>query len=215
MSAHIGAPGFRRPQLAVPAYSATPPDVSGASRARHPARRRALAVAAAMLSAPVLAAGALAAIGAAGTGDQAAMGSLPGAHGLRGSTVSTTSFSPQRTSHAETSRESGKNFAAHGARATAPSSSAGGKGSHAPSPGGRAHGVPVPKAPANRPPPSPKTGTTRGGTVGAPTSSPTDPSQPGAPTSSSYTGGTSTTTGSGGDGSSGTQYRSGNPGGGA
>jgi hypothetical protein len=70
MSAHYAAPGLRRPQLATP-----------------PVRRKALFVAAATLCAPALAALALAALAASGGGDRAAMGSLAGTEGLRGTTT--------------------------------------------------------------------------------------------------------------------------------
>src|SRR3954452_7051112 len=96
MSAQHGAPGFRRPQLATPSYSASPQETS---ISRHPARsnrprRRALFVAAATLCAPAFAALALAAIGATGGGDQAAMGSLAGTQGLRGTTTPVSSSPP-------------------------------------------------------------------------------------------------------------------------
>src|SRR3954453_23177634 len=86
MSAHYGAPGLRRPQFATPSHPASPHGTAGTPHPRRTpaARRKALFVAAATLCAPALAAVALAAIGATGGGDQAAMGSLAGAQGLRG-----------------------------------------------------------------------------------------------------------------------------------
>src|SRR3954465_15324194 len=82
MSAHYAAPGFRRPQLATPSYAG--PVV----------RRKALTVAVATLCAPALAAMALAALAATGGGDRAAMGSLAGSEGLRGTTTPAVSPSP-------------------------------------------------------------------------------------------------------------------------
>src|SRR3954470_11033033 len=89
MSAHYRAPGLRRPQLATPSLTASleDPSISPRSGGSHRPRRRALFVAAATLCAPAFAALALAAIGATGGGDQAAMGSLAGTHGLRGTTT--------------------------------------------------------------------------------------------------------------------------------
>jgi hypothetical protein len=71
MSAHSGAPGLRRPQMATPIPA--------------PAlKRRAIVAAATMLCAPAFAGMALAAIGATGGSDQAGVGTLAGSRGLHG-----------------------------------------------------------------------------------------------------------------------------------
>jgi hypothetical protein len=167
MSAHYAAPGLRRPQMATP-----------------PVRRKALFVAAATLCAPAFAALALAAFAASGGADPAAMGSLAGTEGLRGTTTPSVSDSPSsepvkpetgtgkddwsdtRSSHHLQKRPSPQ----------APSS------------------PPAHQTPATPPPhvkPTPKTH------VNTPTLPTYDPTVPGAPTSSGTTGTTSGTTGSG------------------
>jgi hypothetical protein len=95
MSAHFGAPGLRRPQLATPASA----PVAGATRAsqgahRQRPRRRALLVALGTLCAPALAASALAAIGATSGSGGGGMGTLAGSQGLRGSTAEATTPAP-------------------------------------------------------------------------------------------------------------------------
>src|SRR5436190_17742323 len=88
MSAHTGAPGFRRPQMATPTFSPPTEFPAAPVAPRGPGlRRKALAVAVATLCAPALAGTALAAIGATGGGDRPAMASFEGAQGLRGSTT--------------------------------------------------------------------------------------------------------------------------------
>jgi hypothetical protein len=169
MSAHYSAPGLRRAQLATPSYPVI--------------RRKALFVAAATLCAPAFAALALAAIGAAGGGDQAAMGSLAGTEGLRGSTTPSLSSPPPATQHKQ-GRVSEKG---DGRDSTA---------------GHQAQKHPVAKAPtpapAHRPAPTTRPPhTTPTPQVTAPSLPTTDPSQPGAPTSSGTTSGSGGTSGSG------------------
>jgi hypothetical protein len=93
MSAHAGAPGLRRPQIATPMYSPRSP--AGGRRPRSRARsglrrRKAIVVAIVTLGAPALAATALAGIAATGAGDPAGMGTLAGSQGLRGTTTPVT-----------------------------------------------------------------------------------------------------------------------------
>jgi hypothetical protein len=89
MSAHPGASGLTRPQMAIRADARA-------------IRRRAMAVAAATLCAPALAVTALAAIAAAGGGsDGPGMSTLPGAQGLRGTTEPATVAAAPSASFAE------------------------------------------------------------------------------------------------------------------
>jgi uncharacterized membrane protein YgcG len=99
MSAQQGAPALGRAQVATPTLW-NAPQGSSIPRGSAPARmtRRAMAVAAATLCAPLVAMLGLAAIGAAGGGNQAEMGTLAGTQGLRGSTVATTSPAPTQVS---------------------------------------------------------------------------------------------------------------------
>ena len=97
MSAQFGAPALARAQVATPApWNAR--QGSSLSRPPRPARmtRRAMAVAAATLCAPLLAAAALGAVGAATGGNQAEIGTLAGTQGLRGTTVSATNPAPSQ-----------------------------------------------------------------------------------------------------------------------
>jgi hypothetical protein len=190
MSAHYGAPGFRRPQMATPAYSAVAQGSSIPARSapRPPAvKRRALLVAAATLCAPALAVVALAAIGATGGGNQAGMGSLPGSEGLRGSTTAAPSAEALSTAGQgkhELTKQKGIGSASHA----------------------RTHDVrqhPASSRPAHRPTPPPSTHTKRTPphpvtTSPSPGTSPYDPLGPGSPTGSDSTAGPGgTTTGSG------------------
>ena len=88
MSAYHGAPGFRRPQMTTPAYSAAPQGSIIPARSGPPViKRKAMLFAAATLCAPALAVAALGGFGATTGGNQAGMGSLAGSAGLRGSTT--------------------------------------------------------------------------------------------------------------------------------
>jgi hypothetical protein len=178
MSAHYGAPGFRRPQVATPAYSAEAQGSSIPARSAHQpvVKRKAMLVAAATLCAPALAVAALGAIGATTSGNQAGMGSLPGTDGLRGSTTAAPTPTPSPANADErdgTEKGSGKSLAdTHHAR------------HH-----------PATQAPAHRPshPPTPPPSTHIGRTP--PHTEPTlpgayDPTQPGSPTTGSGSDGT-------------------------
>src|SRR5882757_9240095 len=147
MSAQHGAPGFRRPQLATPSYTAS---AQGSAVPAHPGetpvvRRKAVFVAAATLCAPALAAMALAAIGATGGGGHAAMGSLAGTEGLQGTTTPSVSTS--------TSPDWGKleTSARKGASSESTASRRGGHGEKHPSPQAPAR-TPAHKPPATAPP---------------------------------------------------------------
>jgi hypothetical protein len=201
MSAHYGAPGFRRPQLATPAYSAEPSSMPTRTSGQPVVKRRAMLVAAATLCAPALAVVALGAIGATTGGDQAGMGSLAGTTGLRGSTVAAPSGPTSSPAAAD------KRDAAKGSTSEPPADT-----HHA-----RQH--PATPAPAPRPshprtpPPSNHIGRTPPHTQPTAPSTPTyDPTQPGAPTTSgtgSGSGGTTTTSGSGTGSGTGTTSGSG------
>src|SRR2546421_5213814 len=155
MSAQYGAPGLGRAQIATPAYStarqgSSIPIPTGSRTAR--VTRRAMAVAAATLCAPVMATAALAGIGAAGGGNHAEMGSLAGTQGLRGATVEASSPAPTVSGPQEqTSRGFGKDAIAptgrsHPAPPARPHSQGqqtSGQGGHAP-----VHKAPTHKAPA-------------------------------------------------------------------
>jgi hypothetical protein len=194
MSAHYGAPGFRRPQLATPSYPASP---QGSSTTAHSQgtpvlRRKALTVAVATLCAPALAALALAALAATGGGDRAAMGSLAGSEGLRGTTTPAVSSPPatRDTEHPWTKKgtDSGGMPERHVQRH--PSSRA---PSRAPTPVHHPAPTHAPKvAPAPRAQVSPPT-------LPAPS-----PNTPGAPSASNTTSGTPDTSGSASDTSSST-----------
>src|SRR3954451_15318272 len=99
MSAHYGAPVLGRAQRGTPAFW-TAPQGSSIPAGSRPERvtRRAIAVAAATLCAPLVTATALAAIGAVTGGNQAEMGTLAGAQGLRGTTVAATNPAPAQVS---------------------------------------------------------------------------------------------------------------------
>jgi hypothetical protein len=88
MSAQQGAPALGRAQVGTPTLWNAPQGSSIPTETR-PARmtRRAMAVTAATLCAPMVAAIGLVAIATAGGGNQAEMGTLAGTQGLRGSTV--------------------------------------------------------------------------------------------------------------------------------
>jgi hypothetical protein len=87
MSARDGAPALRRAQMTPVSTRMT---------------RRAMAVTAATLSAPLMALAGLAAVGASVGGDQAEMGALAGAQGLRGTTVAASSPAPPPLASAPT-----------------------------------------------------------------------------------------------------------------
>jgi uncharacterized membrane protein YgcG len=189
MSAQYGAPGLGRARLATPSYTPSPQGSFIPPRSSRPpvVRRKALSVAAATLCAPALCAVALTAIGATGGGDQAAMGSLAGTQGLRGTTTpvvssSAPSISPDKPDKEGTAFEKGD-------------------GSDA-SPTHRAQGTPEPTAPAEQParhpaPTRPPHSAPAPHTHVTPPSVPTyDPTGPGAPTGSGSTGETSGTSGS-------------------
>jgi hypothetical protein len=181
MSAHYGAPGFGRPQLATPSHTASSQGSAGSVRSGGApvVRRKALFVAAATLCAPALAAVALAAIGATGGGGQAGMGSLAAAAGLRGTTTPAVSSTTAPAKHGPAVQKSDASESPplhHAKQPAAPAPS--------PSPG-PIHRRPAP-APKPHAKPAPETVT--------PPSLPTyDPTGPGAPTASSTTSGTSTT----------------------
>jgi hypothetical protein len=192
MSAHDRAPGFRRPQLATPAYTASPrgSEIPARSGRRPVVRRKALFVAAATLCAPALAALALAAIGATGGGGHDAIGSFAGTEGLRGTTTPSVSApSPDAgklDSPKEKSASSDSTVSHHVQKHPSPQAPA---------------RPPVHQAPATPAPhvkPAPNTH------VNTPTLPTYDPSQPGAPTSSGTTSTTSGTSGSGTGTTSGT-----------
>jgi uncharacterized membrane protein YgcG len=206
MSAHYGAPGFRRPQLATPSFTASPQgtDLPARSGGAPVLRRKALFVAAATLCAPALAALALAAVAATGGGSQAAMGSLAGTQGLRGNASPPLSASPAaRDSKDWTAAKKGDSSdwpPTHRVQTQ----------KH---PAAKAPATPAPvHHPAPAPPRAPKPTHVR------PPSLPTsDPTGPGAPipstggTSGSSSSGTDTGSGSSGSGSGSSGY--GGPGG--
>jgi hypothetical protein len=187
MSAHDRAPGFRRPQLATPAYTPSPrgSEIPARSRSgRRPVvRRKALFVAAATLCAPALAALALAAIGATGGGGHDAIGSFAGNEGLRGTTTPAVSApSPDagkldapKEKHTSSDPTASHHLQKHPSQPQAPARPP-------------AHQAPATPAPHVKPAPNTN--------VNTPTLPTYDPSQPGAPTSS----GTTSTTGTSGSG---------------
>jgi hypothetical protein len=180
MSAQYGAPALRR----APSTQLT---------------RRAMAVAAATLCAPLVAASALAGIGAAGGGNQAEMGTLAGSQGLRGTTVGASTPAPAQAANptprvmknqgagtAEPVNNTGKSD-------PAPPTSNSTPRQPAPSTRAPAHKAPAPRATPPRIPVKPP----------AATPTPTvDPSGPGAPIPSSGSGAGSTSGSSSGSGSS-------------
>jgi hypothetical protein len=189
MSAQQGAPVLGRVQVATPTLW-NAPQGSSIPAGSAPARmtRRAIAVAAATLCAPLVAMLGLAAIGAAGGGNQAEMGTLAGTQGLRGSTVATTSPAPTQISAA---RSDDLKARAEGTNATAadpkqhPTQSTASEPQREPAPATRApaHKPPnhtVPERPPSRVNPNPS----------APAPSTVDTTGPGAPIPGS-TGGTS------------------------
>jgi uncharacterized membrane protein YgcG len=191
MSAHYGAPGFRRAQLAAPSYTASPqgsavPARSGGTRV---VRRKALFVAVATLCAPAFAALALAAIGATGGGERAAMGSLAGNEGLRGTTTPSLISPPAATQHKQDTVTDEQGTATRkGEAGDSPSTHQVQKQPASKAP---------PPAPVHRPAPKtrpPHVAPPRVNTPSLPTS---DPSQPGAPTSSGTSSGSGGTSGSG------------------
>jgi uncharacterized membrane protein YgcG len=189
MSAHYGAPGFRRAQLATPPYTASPQGsaVPARSSGTRVVRRKALFVAVATLCAPAFAALALAAIGATGGGERAAMGSLAGNEGLRGTTTPSLSSPPAATPHKQDTVTQG---------------TATRKGDLSDSPTRQVQKQPASKAPAPAPihRPAPKARPPHVAPpprVTAPSLPTSDPSQPGAPTSSGTSGGSGGTSGSG------------------
>jgi hypothetical protein len=99
MSAQQGAPALGRAQVATPTLW-NAPQGSSIPREPRPARmtRRAMAVTAATLCAPMVAAIGLVAIATAGGGNQAEMGTLAGTQGLRGSTVAASGPAPTQVS---------------------------------------------------------------------------------------------------------------------
>jgi hypothetical protein len=143
---------------------------------------------------------ALAAIGAmGGGGDHAALGSLVGSQGLRGTTTPSVSspapVTPERQ-HVNTSKGdvSGPPAAHHVQKDPAPSGASG-------TPVHR----PAPAPPPQRVKPAPH--------VNVPTTPAYDPSQPGAPTTSGSTSGTGGSSSSGTSGTTGSSSGSGNKGG--
>jgi hypothetical protein len=167
MSAHTGAPGLRRPQMATPIAA--------------PAlKRRAIAVAAAMLCAPALTGMALAGIGATGGGDQPAVGTLAGSQGLHGNAtpVAPPPAAPADRTDVGTKLKPAGPPKAHSAEHRAPAPPA-------------KQPVQPPAPPTHRAPAQPRSHST------PPPVYTTDPSQPGAPTDTTSTSPT-TTTGSGG-----------------
>jgi len=187
MSAHYGAPGLRRPQLATPSFTASTQTsaIHAPSGVGPRMRRKALFVAAATLCAPALAALALAALAATGGGDRAAMGSLTGTHGLRGTTTPSVTESPTANTH----------------QGTAPVESL--DSSRTPAtrrPQGDPATKPAHRAPAHRPAPAPpKVSPAPHSHLNTPSLPTYDPSGPGAPTTST-SGSTSGTGGSSGSG---------------
>jgi hypothetical protein len=191
MSAQYSAPGLGRVQVATPG-DWTAPQGSSISTGPRPARvtRRAMAVAAATLCAPMVAAAALAAIGAAGGGNHAEMGTLAGTQGLRGTTVAATSPAPPEAPAPTAVSSEGKGdvtLVAGKGRQVRPSTHDA-QSSPTPEQGSRPPirrepTRPAPKQPAPKVTPNPPTRTT----------TPTyDPSGPGAPTTAGSTGGTDT-----------------------
>jgi hypothetical protein len=218
MSAQQGAPVLGRAQVATPTFWNAPQGSSIPSGTR-PARmtRRAMAVAAATLCAPLVAMLGLAAIGAAGGGNQAEMGTLAGTQGLRGTTVATTGPSPTQLSgppvDGSKADATGEGPANPGSRPTQ------GTGSHP-----RSEPAPTTRAPANKPPshtaPKPPSSKVNLNPPAPAPATTVDPSGPGAPTPSNSTGGTSggpgsvdTSSSNSGSGSgSGTDYPDGHDG---
>jgi hypothetical protein len=202
MSAQYGAPGLGRAQVGTLAYS-TAQQGSSISTAGRPARitRRAIAVAVATLCAPVVTAGALAAIAAVGGGNHAEMGSLAGAQGLRGTTIGATSPAPPpATGPADQVSKGGSRQSREDSVSSGKSSAQ--SGTHQPEQNptsGQGTRAPTHK-PTQQPAPKPPSSG-----VGLNPSTPYpnyDPSGPGAPTTSGTSGSTTSGT-SGTDSSSG------------
>jgi hypothetical protein len=171
MSAHRGAPGFGHAQMATPSYTASTQGPStGARRGGRPVRRKALFVAAATLCAPALAALALAALAATGGGDRAALGSLAGAQGLRGTTTPSVHTTPAAKPGQDVQplKRANADSPASGPAQRHPASNA------------------APTSPVHRPAPSPpaKVSPAPRPQAVSPSVPSYDPSQPGAPTSS-------------------------------
>jgi hypothetical protein len=155
-----------------------------------------MAVAAATLCAPVVTAGALAAIAAVGGGNHAEMGSLAGTQGLRGTTIGTTSPAPPAVTGPvdEPSKSPAKDDSA--GIGESPAQSGTHHAQQQPTSGQRTSApTHKPTQPAPKPPPSSRVG------LNPPTQDPYpnyDPTGPGAPTSSgTSTGGTTSTSGQG------------------
>jgi outer membrane biosynthesis protein TonB len=189
MSAQQGAPGLGRAQMATPTFWNAPQGSSIPMKSR-PARmtRRAMAVAAATLCAPAVAAIGLAAIAAAGGGGHPEMGSLAGTQGLRGTTVAATAPAPAGVLGPSIDDPKAKpvttdedNAAAHKRHPTQDTSS---DPQRAPAPTTRAPAHKPPTHAAPQPPPSKVN-------LNPPAPAPTpsvDPTTPGAPTSGSTSG---------------------------
>jgi hypothetical protein len=160
--------------------------------------RRAMAVAGATLCAPLVAAVGLAAIGTAGGGDQAQMGTLAGAQGLRGSTVAATNPAPppasSPTADAFKAKGDGPREASAAESKRQPSQETQSQPRSNPAPSTRAPTHKPPTQVTSKPPRSrvPVTPTSPAPTV--------DPSTPGAPTPGS-TGGSDDSGSSSGAGS--------------
>jgi hypothetical protein len=195
MSAQYAAPGLGRAQTATPAFLTAQQGSSTSTGVRHTRlTRRALAVTAATLCAPLVAAVGLVGFAAAGGGSQAEMGTMTGAQGLRGTTVAATSAAPKQVS--EPAAEATTGFRKDDA--SAPSSNSQGAPAaldgpqHQPAPPTREPSGKPPTHAAPKPPPSPRV------RAPAPAPSPTaGPSEPGAPVT---TGGTDSSGSSGGPG---------------
>jgi hypothetical protein len=162
--------------------------------------RRAMAVTAATLTAPLVALAGLAAIGVSGGGGQAEMGTLAGAQGLRGTTVAATSPAPQPSASAPPVR------APKGREKDLATTSSGGHHFRSTKPPSEPRSAPHTRAPTHKTPPTtvPKTPPKRVNLTPPPTS--TDPSEPGAPTTSGGSdgpGGSGSGTGSSGGSSTG------------
>jgi hypothetical protein len=173
MSAQQGAPAFGRAQTGTP----------------RPRRltQRAMAVTGATLCAPLVAAVGLAAIGTSGGGDQAQMGTLAGAQGLRGSTVAATNPAPPAPSPpAEAVKDKGQD--ASKAAAVEPRR----QPTQGSSPQPRSNPAPSTRVPAHKPPTQVKPKPPRSRVPVSPTTPATpivDPDTPGAPTSGTSGGG--------------------------
>jgi hypothetical protein len=190
MSAHYGAPGFRRPQLATPSYPASPQGSSTPVRAGGApvVRRKALFVAVATLCAPALAAVALAAIGATGGSGQAGMGSLAGTAGLRGTTTPAVSSPDAPVKHMPASRLSDASHQSDAGESPPVRQTKQQGAPTAPSPAPVHHPAP---SPAPKPAPKQPHTTPAPHTVSPPSVPTSDPTGPGAPITSGTSSGTS------------------------